>query len=197
MASRQATQCGILAAVQGFGSALQLILARHDGALQALPSTMARPAGLQLRSEPGGDLSLIEAWSSTSPGMTPLCVLPNLLLVELYVGWTSARMCHEQRPVAAGCAGGGVHSDAAPGAAGIGRPLLQRRRHERCLNQLQFSHLLRSQHSRIPYSIATTPCQCSVGCSLLHLYQRAVQQASCCGVLSSFALQPLQAAAWS
>jgi hypothetical protein len=57
--------------VQGFGSALQLMLARHDAALQALPLTVAQAADLQLNLQPGRDLSLIEVWTCQIPGIAP------------------------------------------------------------------------------------------------------------------------------
>lgn len=123
--------------MQGFGSALQLMLARHDAALQALPSTAARPADLQLELQPGRDLSLIEVRPPQSPGNQYTHCSPPAISATCAMEWKPnsvlmfAFMYDHQLPEATGCAGGRVNRDAAPGAAGSGWPVLQCQRHER------------------------------------------------------------------
>jgi hypothetical protein len=85
---QEAPRYGISAVVQGFGSALQLMLARHDAALQALPSAVAQSADLQQGLQSGKNLSLIEVWSPQSPGINT-CIT-QIMLSRPHSVWMDA-----------------------------------------------------------------------------------------------------------
>ena len=175
------------------------MLARHNAALQALPSTAAQAADLQLGLQPGRGLSLIEVWRCRSPGIAPsnapyaycLFWLTHMrihtsicwfdperrrgLVVQVVVSTGTLR---QELQVLDGlcCSAGAMQGESTS-----------------CDQQ----HV-RSQHGRNPMTLPNLSVDNQwLPCIHLQLDKRAAQWAPYCCIIPSCALAILQAAAWS